>query len=81
MPVSRKYRGMSVNNLVMKYREGHKWHFLHEQQRNEGIIFMHFDSESKKDVIRHVGYSAFRVQGTFDFHPRESIEFRAMSVY
>lgn len=48
---------------------------------NESIIFMHFDSESKKDVVRHVGYSALRVQGTFDFPPRESIEFRALCVY
>jgi hypothetical protein len=70
-----------VNNVIVKYWAGHKRCYLHEQQLNEALVFMHFDSEDKKGVIRHVEHTAFRMPGTFDLPPRVSIEFRAMVVY
>jgi hypothetical protein len=77
----RLYNGKPVNILIMKYRAGHKWCYLHEQQPDETLVFMHFDSDDKKGVISHVGHTAFRIPGTFDLPPIESIEFRAIEVY
>jgi hypothetical protein len=80
-PTEFLYNGKLVDNLIMKHQVGHKWCYLHEQQPDEAFVLMHFNSEDKEDVIMHVGHTAFRMPGTFDLSPRESIEFRAMVVY
>jgi hypothetical protein len=80
-PLPRLHNGKPVNDLIMKYRAGHRWCYWHEQRPCETLVFMHFDSDDKKGAIRYVGYTALRIPGTFDLPPRESIEYRAIVVY
>jgi hypothetical protein len=73
------YPERELETIQVKPSDGHKWHYLYEQNPDEVLAFKIYDS--KTDVARRVVHSAFVDEEFKDKEPRESIEVRALVFY
>lgn len=70
--------GIRSGNYVMSHgsvKEQHHWYYMHEMQPHELVIFKGYDSKQDLPGWR-CPHTAFKIPGTEDLPPRESIECR-----
>lgn len=67
--------GIESGNYVMSYSEGHMWYYMSEMQPNELVVFKGYDTRKDEKGWR-CPHTAFRLEGSEEEEPRESIEAR-----